>query len=158
MSLLKPINKPCCLHSMCETNYFKLFRLAPNLLYIKDSAVAYANGKPALHLKVIDKTAYTLTLELSHCFEHDTESFFEPAVKIRAYLDAKTAEVLRDHVRSPAVYVLRKYSPSHANDLMDYKWSLNYFLEKWLNHCLQSDYQFEKKRNLHQKQVEQDFI
>ncbi|NTV79110.1 MAG: DUF1249 domain-containing protein, partial [Clostridiales bacterium] len=29
--------------------------------------------------------------------------------------------------------------------IMDYKWRLNYFLSKWLDHCLQADYQFQNQ-------------
>ena len=81
-----------------------------------------------------------MTLLLSHYFDVESEYFLEPAVKIRIYLDARLVEVLRDHVRPDVCKAIK--DPGQIRDIMDYKWSLNYFLEKWLNHCLQTDYRF----------------
>ena len=145
MSLLNPVNKSFCLHTLCESNYYKLLRLIPDLPQIGESAIASPAGKPTLHFRLIDKTPYTLTLELTHCFEDQTDAFFEPAVRIRAYLDAKTAEVLADHNRPHIEHAFRQ--TERADKIMDYKWTLNYFLEKWLNHCLQLGYCFEQSEN-----------
>lgn len=141
MSLLNPVNKSFCLHTLCESNYYKLLRLIPGLHRIGESAIASPAGKPTLHFRMIDKTPYTLTLELTHCFGDRMDAFVEPAVKIRAYLDAETAEVLADHNRPQIEHAFKQ--TERADEIMDYKWTLNYFLEKWLNHCLQLGYRFE---------------
>lgn len=141
MSLLNPVNKSFCLYRLCESNYYKLVRLIPDLLQLDHSAIASAAGKPELHIRLVDRSPYTLTLELSHCFQENSKSLFEPAVKIRAYLDAKSVEVLADHNRP---HLAQGAQPSmQADQIMDYKWSLNYFLDKWLNHCLRLGYRFE---------------
>ena len=140
MPTINLIDKSFSLEQICETNYHKLIRLIPELSSIKQNAIGYASGKPALHIEIIEKAPYTLTLLLSYCFSMKPENLLEPAVKIRVYLDARLVEVLRDHVRPD---VRRAFQdPGQIHDIMDYKWSLNYFLEKWLNHCLQTDYQF----------------
>jgi uncharacterized protein len=141
MSLLNPVNKSFCLHTLCESNYYKLLRLIPDLPQIGESAMASPAGKPTLHFRLIEKTPYTLTLELTHCFEEQMDAFVEPAVRIRAYLDAETAEVLADHNRPHIAHAFRQ--TERCDKIMDYKWTLNYFLEKWLNHCLQLGYCFE---------------
>ena len=140
MSVFNPINKAYCLQKICESNYFKLFHLAPHLHRIEQHAVACADGKPSLYLTIIEKSPYTLTLELSHCFQKEPDAFFEPAVKARVYLDAKCVEVLRDRSRPHIARVMRR--SIRPGDVLNYKWSLNYFLERWLSHCIQLGYRF----------------
>ena len=53
---------------------------------------------------------------------------------------SRTVEALRDHNRPKKRFVLR--NPAKIQEMVDYKWSLNYFLEKWLSHCLDHGYQF----------------
>lgn len=140
MSFLNPVNKSYCLQTICESNYHKLLRLVPNLPSVNQLAVAYVDGKPSLYLNMIEKNPYTLTLELSHYFRENRESSFEPALKIRVYLDTQSVEVLCDHSRPFIRNAFHKNSS--ARDVLDYKWSLNYFLEKWLDHCLRYGYRF----------------
>lgn len=140
MSLVHPVNTSLCLEKLCEANFQKLFRLIPNLDAFTQKAIGYTDNKPALHLKVLERNPYTMTIELSHCFGDHLEEYIEPAVKIRVYLDAQLAEVLRDHARHDVHKVYR--CPSQSQEIMDYKWRLNYFLGKWLDHCLQTEYRF----------------
>lgn len=140
MSLLNPIDKSFCLEQICATNYQKLFRLIPGLNSVKDSTIGNAPHNTQLLLKVIERTPYTLTIELSHCFNKNPDERLLPAVIIRIYLDAQLAEVLSDHARDTVARVFD--NPGLSKDIMDYKWRLNYFLQKWLEHCLQQHYQF----------------
>lgn len=140
MSLLNPVNKSFCLEQLCASNYQKLFKLIPNLLTIREGAIGYSAHHSPLHLTILDQSPYTMTIELSHCFMTDTDNLLEPAVIIRIYQDVKLAEVLSDHVRLSVTQVFRDLSLS--TEIMNYKWRLNYFLQKWLNHCLNQHYQF----------------
>jgi len=140
MSALNPVDKSFWLARLCEANFGKLLALIPDLAYIPETATARVDGKPSLHLKLIERSPYTLTLELSHCFMWEFQALLEPAVKIRIYLDARAAEVLSDHAR-PFVLDALKHDCS-ARSVLDYKWSLNYFLSRWLDHCLQANYRF----------------
>ncbi len=141
MAKVAPVNKSFCLQNICETNYKKIFYLLPNLMHIEVSAQGFANGKPALYVQILEQTAYTKTIQLSHYFENEAKHrVLEPAVKIRLYFDVCIAEVLRDYKRvevSDAIVDI-----SRSKDIMDYKWRLNYFLEKWLDHCLKTKYSF----------------
>jgi len=137
MSIFQPAEKSFWLQKVCESNYEKLANLIPDLARIDETAIAQVNGKPSLHLRLLERSPYTLTLELTHDFVRG----LEPAVKIRVSLDAKTAEALSDHCR-PVVLDALRGSESSAKSVLDYKWSLNYFLTRWLDHCLQSDYRF----------------
>lgn len=146
MHLLDPLNKSYCLYRICESNYFKLLKLVPDLLNIRGQATASIAGKPPLYIKIIERTPYTLTFELSHFFDYQTGALFEPAVRIRAYLDAKSVEVLRDRHRPHIEKAFR--TPAAHREIMQYKWTLNYFLEKWLSHCLQLGYRFDRKQSM----------
>lgn len=140
MGTINPVNKSFCLEKLCETNYQKLLRLNPNLLSLKEPAIAYSEGKPTLHMEIAETSKYTLTVLLSHCFETELDAYLDPALKIRIYRDAKLAEVIRDHNKSDVTKMINKLG--QIEEIMDYKWSLNYFLEKWLDHCLLSNYHF----------------
>jgi uncharacterized protein YqiB (DUF1249 family) len=141
MGRIEPLNKSLCLEYLCASNYQKLLRLIPELTALEQAAVGYARGKPDLRLTILEKAPYTLTLQLSHCFTlQNFGPLFEPALNIRVYLDAQLAEVLRDHARCDAARAIK--NPGKSREIMDYKWTLNYFLQKWLDHCLQMRYRF----------------
>jgi len=144
MSLVHPVNTSLCLEKLCESNFQKLFSLIPDLCSFQSQATGKTTNKPSLYLKIIDRTSHTLTVELSHRFDKNLDGFMEPAIKIRIYLDANLAEVLKDHVR-PTVSMAYK-DPSKSVEIMNYKWRLNYFLQKWLDHCLQTNYEFQSTR------------
>ena len=138
MSFLNPVNKAYCLEQLCESNYQKLFNLIPHLLSVQDHAVGFAEQHVDLYLDVIEHTPYTRTIKLTHCFYSDSE----PAVLIRVYVDARLAEVLSDSARLSVNTVFD--DPGLTKEILQYKWRLNLFLQKWLDHCLKSKYQFNR--------------
>jgi uncharacterized protein YqiB (DUF1249 family) len=140
MNAFCPSEKSFWLQKVCERNYEKLKSLIPDWTRVGDTSIARVHGKPALYLKLLERSAYTLILELTHDFERGFEQRQEPAVRIRVCLDSKTAEVLSDYCR-PFVLDALRHDPS-AGKVLDYKWTHNYFLARWLDHCVQSNYQF----------------
>jgi uncharacterized protein len=144
MSFLNPINKSECLEQVCASNYEKIFRLIPELCAVDGNAIGLAANNTTLHLQIIEQAAYTLTIELSHCFSNKPEELLEPAVRIRIYLDAQLAEVLRDHARPAVNFAVKDIGL--CRDILNYKWRLNFFLEKWLDHCLAKNYQFSEPK------------
>jgi uncharacterized protein YqiB (DUF1249 family) len=85
-------------------------------------------------------------VDLSHCFKKNRHELLEPAVKIRIYLDAQLAEVLSDHARESVPRTFK--DPGLSIEIMNYKWRLNYFLQKWLDHCLKHHYQFSNRPSI----------
>ena len=140
MSGFTPVEKSLCLHKVCEANYRRLARLAPDLLQLRGAATARVAGKPALHLRVIERSPFTLVLELTHDFAGGQVVNLEPAVRIRVCLDARTAEMLCDAARPLVHDALPGFAAPAA--VLDYKWSLNYFLSRWLDHCIAGQYRF----------------
>ncbi|MEI6146832.1 MAG: DUF1249 domain-containing protein [Methylococcales bacterium] len=145
MNYINPVNKSFCLEQMCASNYQKLLKLVPELLALKEAVIGVALNNMPLHISVLENTPYTLMIELNHCFNLDKDEYFEPAVKIRLYMDAQLAEVMSDQARSPISIAFKDKGLS--TDIMNYKWRLNYFLQKWLDHCLKQDYQFRVNDN-----------
>ena len=142
MSLLHPVNTSLCLEQLCESNYQKLFCLIPDLCSFQNQATGKTSNKPTIYLKIIERSKHTLTVELSHQFNRNLENLMAPAVKIRIYLDANLAEVLKHHARTDVSRVYK--DPGQTVEIMNYKWRLNYFLQKWLDHCLKTNYEFSK--------------
>ena len=140
MSYVNPVNKSFCMEQMCASNYHKLLKLMPELLVLKEAALGVALNNTPLHITVIENTPYTMMIELNHCFTQSNDEHFEPAMKIRLYLDAQLAEVMSDQAHSSIAVAFKDKGLS--KDIMNYKWQLNYFLQKWLDHCLKKDYQF----------------
>ena len=141
MSKFSPKNKSFWLAQLFESNYIKLRELVPRLEDLSENAAAVTHGKPALYLTLLERSRYTLTLELSHCFTQNMAHFLEPRIRIRVYLDGKCAEALSHcerHTIDPAL------QPRSLTDVIDHKWSLNYFLGRWLEHCLRRQYRFKQ--------------
>lgn len=138
MSRFRPRNKSYWLAQLCESNFRQLCELVPDLASLAHDTTAKAQGKPPLHLKVVDRSAYTVTLELSHCFGLDVERRFEPGVCVRVYLDGKCAEALPEP----------RPQATDTAKLLDEKWSSNYFLQRWLEHCLRNRYRFGRTANV----------
>ena len=86
-----------------------------------------------------------MTIELTHRFINGKNLLEKPAVLICIYLDLKLAEVLNHHGRSSVAQVFKNTGLSH--EIMNYKWRLNYFLQKWLDHCINKEYQFNRLVN-----------
>lgn len=139
-SLFRPINPSLGLENLCESNYRKLLQLIPELRSLDQPAIGRTPRHPALFLEILDRNPYTLTIELSHRFNQPISENLLPAVQIRVYLDAQLAEVIRDHDRPAASHA--HPDPAQSAAIRDYKWRLNYFLQKWLDHCLNSEYRF----------------
>lgn len=138
MSSLLLVNKSFWLQRLCETNYTKLLRLLPNLANLEQVALQDDTGKPTLHARILERTPYTLTIELTHYFTDGLSFNPEPAVRVRLFLDAQLAEVLCTAAKPPVRHTLLRHSLPKS--VLDYKWHLNYFLEKWLDYCLNHNY------------------
>jgi uncharacterized protein YqiB (DUF1249 family) len=147
MQTLNPINKSFNLQGLCESNFRKLFQLVPHLLNIEYEATSQANGRPALLVRIVDRSRYTVTLVLTHHFALEREANKEPELRIRVYLDARSAEVIcrSTPLNHSAGRVDHRPSPEIV---LDHKWTVNYFLEKWLNHCLEQGYFFGRSKNV----------
>lgn len=140
MSSFSPLEKSLWLHRVCEANYQRLNRLVPELeaMATMVTAIPQASGKPALRFRLLERSPFTLVLEVTHDFEGPLKVLEEPQVRLRVSLDAKTVEMLSDHDRPDLQDALGR-EPAPAR-VLDYKWTMNYFLARWLDHCIEAEY------------------
>lgn len=124
LNQVRPINKSFCLQVLCEDNYKKLFRLIP-----KPQCAASFNG--AIHCEILASGPYTHTVRLHQ--QHIDASTEITAFKCRIYHDTHAVEVINIEGNSP-LSELQKTTPK---DILNNKWALNYFFEKWLTFQLQ---------------------
>lgn len=123
LNQVHPINKSFCLQVLCEDNFQKLCRLAPNV------KTAHT-GNSQIHIQVLESGPFTHTLVLRSKELNDKTL---PTLKCRMYLDTQSIEVITIEGR-PADDPLLHTTPK---DVLNGKWALNYFLEKWLTFRLQ---------------------
>lgn len=111
-------------------NYERLGYLVPDLRTLRGGTVSLAVGMPDLHIEIIEQNRYTTTLVLTYALQIDGRQRREPEVQLRAYHDARQAEVLavRDRRRN-------RWQPLRDGSLSR-KWRYTRFLGKWLAYCL----------------------
>lgn len=123
------------LMDLYENNYLRLRRLIPDLNKLSEHNVSNLTGCLDLHLKVLDRTAFTSTIFLSYYFED--EAVAEPALTLRIYHDAHQVEVLTGHLQHG-----RQRFDHIPEKAIKTKWKLNRFLYKWLGYCLYLGHSF----------------
>lgn len=117
------------LMNLYESNYRRLLRLIPEKRVPFDVAVSRSELDHDLHLRVVARDRYTLTLRLTYRFGDAAAPATTPDLLIRLYHDAGLAEAM-DHADHAAL-------PRHAygQHLAD-SWRRNVLLNKWLDFLL----------------------
>ena len=121
------------LMSLYESNYRRLLRLIPEKRFGFDAAVSRSELDHDLHLEVLARDKYTLTLRLTYLFRQglnpDSADQANPDLVVRIYHDAGLAEAMDHRDHAPA--------PKHAfpERLAD-SWRRNVLLNKWLDFLL----------------------
>jgi len=122
------------LMALYESNYVRLNRLIPELERLDGYYRSQVAGDCALHVEIIERSRYTITLSLSYFFYDGEERIADPDMRLRAYLDGRLAEVMSfcgDH-RHPE---LRRLSRAHRGEL-NARWRRNMVLNKWLEYLM----------------------
>lgn len=122
------------LMSLYENNYQRLLQLVPEPDFPFDAGVSRSALDRDLHLRVIDRSRYTVTVNLSYRFESEGAPYVEPDVDIRIYRDVMLAEALRvgPHAHCAVLHDLdRELGP-----MIEGRWGRNLLLNKWLAYLL----------------------
>jgi len=122
LSQVRPLNKSFCLQMLCEENFLKLINLIPNFEHDKISTI---------QVQLLESGPFTYTVLLSNYTYEGANS--SPDFKCRVYLDTKSVEVLSIE----GVMFAQSNHQTSPCDILNNKWSLNYFFEKWLTFQLQ---------------------
>ena len=120
------------LMSMYESNYIRLLRLIPEIERLDGYYQSHVAGDCSLHLEILERARYTVTLSLSYFFYEDGQRIADPDMKIRVYLDGRLAEAMSlsgDHRHAE----LRRLWCQHRKEL-NVRWRRNIVLNKWLEY------------------------
>ena len=120
------------LMALYESNYLRLLGLIPELERLDGCFRSRVAGDCDLHVEILERARYTVTLSLTYHFETDDGLLVDPDMTVRAYLDGQLAEVLGlgKRQRHPA---LRKLVREHREE-RDRRWRRNMVLNKWLDY------------------------
>ena len=120
------------LMALYESNYLRLLRLLPELEQLDGCFRSRVAGDCDLHLEVLERCRYTVTLSLTYHLKTDDGLILDPDITVRAYLDGRLAEAMIVGNRQRHM-VLRKFLDEHRREL-DLRWRRNIVLNKWLEY------------------------
>ena len=127
------------LMALYESNYLRLLQLIPELHRLDGYYRSSVAGDCALHVEILDRSRYTITLSLSYFFYDGDTRVADPDMKIRVYLDGQLTEAMgfsgmgvSDNHRHSE---LRRLSRAHRHEL-DSRWRRNIVLNKWLDYLM----------------------
>ena len=122
------------LMSLYESNYLRLQQLIPDIERLDGYYQSRVAGDCDLHLEIIDRSRYTLTLGLSYFFFENGERISDPNMTIRAYLDGGLAETM-SYTGDNRHAEFRRLSRVCCQEL-DRRWQRNILLNKWLEYLI----------------------
>lgn len=120
-----------------ERNYIALRRLCPVLDELDGVNVSSPDGVSPLHLRLLERTRYTTTMELS---QRIGDAGRTPALPIRVYRDARQAEVLVAGAHPDGLNC--DPMAKDGQRALTLCWHANLFLHEWLSHCLGQGHRF----------------
>jgi uncharacterized protein YqiB (DUF1249 family) len=120
------------LMSLYESNYLRLYRLIPELDRLDGCFHSRVVGDCDLHVEILERCRYTVTLSLTYHLETDDGLLTDPDMTVRVYLDGKLAEVMAIGDCRPHT-ALRQLVQEHRQEL-DRRWRRNIVLNKWLDY------------------------
>ena len=120
------------LMALYESNYLRLLRLLPEIERLDGCFRSSVAGECDLHIEILERCRYTLTLSLTYHLETDEGLLTDPDMTVRVYLDCQLAEVMQigDLQRHAT---LKELASEHRREL-DLRWHRNVILNKWLEY------------------------
>jgi uncharacterized protein YqiB (DUF1249 family) len=122
------------LMALYESNYLRLLQLIPELHRLDGYYRSKVAGDCALHVEILERSRYTITLSLSYFFYDGDVRVADPDMKVRVYLDGQLTEAMGfsgDHRHAE----FRRLSRAHRHEL-DSRWRRNIVLNKWLDYLM----------------------
>ena len=122
------------LMSVYESNYLRLLNLIPELERLDGCYRSRVAGDCDLHLEILQRERYTLTMSMTYYFSNETEIVADPDMLLRVYFDGQLAEAMslgKDHRHVE----FRRLFRDHGNEL-GRRWTRNLILNKWLEYLL----------------------
>lgn len=127
--MLVAVKKP--LMAVYEENYQALIRLIPDMAV--DTAILSAPGMlPDLHMKVLERGKYTVTLAFLHVLDDD-QIVPDMYLKVRVYFDARLVEVITYQNKTGFARIYTY--PDNRLRYPTEKRRVNQFFSEWLAYC-----------------------
>ena len=120
------------LMSVYESNFLRLQNLIPDLDQIDGCFRSRVAGDCDLHVDILERARYTVTLSLTYYFDTPDGRVADPDMLVRAYLDGKLAEAVRLG-REHRHVEFRRLLREQRKDL-GARWTRNMVLNKWLDY------------------------
>lgn len=120
------------LMALYESNYLRLLQLVPEIERLDGYYRSGVAGDCDLHLEILDRSRYTVTLSLTYFFFDGSRRVADPDMQIRLYLDCNLAEAMSlsgNHRHAGFRQLVRE----HKKEL-DARWHRNTVLNKWLEY------------------------
>jgi uncharacterized protein YqiB (DUF1249 family) len=124
------------LMALYESNYLRLLRLIPEIARLDGCFRSRVAGDCDLHVDVLERCRYTVTLSLTYHFRTDEGLLTDPDMTVRVYLDGQLAEAMAVG-QQQRHGMLRKFVHEHHSEL-DLRWQRNCVLNKWLEYLSDS--------------------
>jgi uncharacterized protein YqiB (DUF1249 family) len=122
------------LMSLYDSNYLRLQQLIPELNRLDGYFRSRVAGDCDLHVEILERSRYTVTLSLSYFFYEKGVRIADPDMKVRAYLDGQLAESMGFSGEHRHAAFMR-LSRMHRAEL-DARWRRNIILNKWLEYLM----------------------
>lgn len=120
------------LMALYESNFLRLLRLIPDIGRLDGCFRSRVAGDCDLHIDVLERCRYTVTLSLTYHLETDDGLLIDPDMTIRAYLDGQLAEAMIIGPKQRHV-ALQGFVHEYRCEL-DQRWQRNVVLNKWLEY------------------------
>ncbi len=127
------------LMAIYEQNYGYLAELLGDLARLPRQALSRLPGHLPLRLTVLERFPYTTTVSLTYLFRDSGVPQTDPDILVRLYHDAGVAEALGFGESLPECSWVTQQVDGWV---LERKWQLNRFLEKWLEYCLVCGHRF----------------
>ncbi len=124
------------LMSLCEENFGRLSRLAPELPTLRGGYASRCTEGVELYLDIEEQARFTTSIRLTYRFLAQGFLLPDPDARLRVYHDARQVEVIA--LRQTVLPLRTDYrSPALAE-----KWQVNLFMAKWLAYCIAQGHRF----------------
>lgn len=128
------------LMSLYESNYLRLLHLIPELERLDGCYRSRVAGDCDLHVDIMERSRYTVTLALTYYFEDDVGgSTADPDMLVRAYLDGQLAEAMSigAEQRANQHHVAFRRLLRETDKELPRRWQRNVVLNKWLDYLIE---------------------
>lgn len=134
------------LMALYEDNYVRFRQLVKQLDELEGESRSIRFNDVTLHLQILQRSRYTTTVLLTYLLDLGVDEIGRtPDLKIRIYHDAHQAEVMSCCRHDPDTFAWLEKSACQST--MQWRWRMNQFLHKWLNHCLKFGHGFPQEKS-----------